>query len=160
MSPTYSVCQVHGYLEGEQYKCPICGRKAEVYSRITGYYRPVQNWNDGKSEEFKNRLVYNPETSVLTKTNKVVEEQEQEAVAVAKDILLFGTKTCPNCKTAKIILEKASVPYIFVDADENKEVTNAYGVKKAPTLLVPSENGYEKYDNISLIKKYAESIIK
>ena len=160
MSPTYSVCQVHGYLEGEQYKCPICGRKAEVYSRITGYYRPVQNWNDGKSEEFKNRLVYNPETSVLTKTNKVVEEQEQEVVAVAKDILLFGTKTCPNCKTAKIILEKASVPYIFVDADENKEVTNAYGVKKAPTLLVPSENGYEKYDNISLIKKYAESIIK
>ena len=160
MSPTYSVCQVHGYLEGEQYKCPICGRKAEVYSRITGYYRPVQNWNDGKSEEFKNRLVYNPETSVLTKTNKVVEEQEQEVVAIAKDILLFGTKTCPNCKTAKIILEKASVPYIFVDADENKEVTNAYGVKKAPTLLVPSENGYEKYDNISLIKKYAESIIK
>ena len=160
MSPTYSVCQVHGYLEGEQYKCPICGRKAEVYSRITGYYRPVQNWNDGKSEEFKNRLVYNPETSVLTRTNKVVEEQEQEVAAVAKDILLFGTKTCPNCKTAKIILEKANVPYIFVDADENKEVTNAYGVKKAPTLLVPSENGYEKYDNISLIKKYAESIIK
>ena len=88
-------------------------------------------------------------------------EQErvvEEVNIVAKDILLFGTKTCPNCKTAKIILEKANVPYIFVDADDNKEVTNAYGVKKAPTLLVPTDNGYEKYDNISLIKKYTESL--
>ncbi|MBR2891914.1 MAG: ribonucleoside triphosphate reductase [Bacilli bacterium] len=160
MSPTYSVCQVHGYLEGEQYKCPICGRKAEVYSRITGYYRPVQNWNDGKSEEFKNRLNYVPETSVLTKKAEVVVEEVKEQTAVAKDILLFGTKTCPNCKTAKIILEKAGIAYIFVDADENKEVTNAYGVKKAPTLLVPTESGYEKYDNISFIKKFAEGYNK
>ena len=160
MSPTYSVCQVHGYLEGEQYKCPICGRKAEVYSRITGYYRPVQNWNDGKSEEFKNRLNYVPETSVLTKKEIEEEVNVQTQNLVAKDILLFGTKTCPNCKTAKIILEKANVAYIFVDADENKEVTNAYGVKKAPTLLVPTEIGYEKYDNISLIKKYAEGLAK
>ncbi|MBQ2230740.1 MAG: ribonucleoside triphosphate reductase, partial [Oscillospiraceae bacterium] len=58
MSPTYSVCADHGYLTGEQYVCPICGKKTEVYSRITGYYRPVQNWNDGKAQEFKDRKVY------------------------------------------------------------------------------------------------------
>jgi len=156
MSPTYSVCQVHGYLEGEQNKCPVCGRKTEVYSRITGYYRPIQNWNDGKIEEFKNRLEYVPETSKLTHTHK--EETIENPVApIAKDILLFGTKTCPNCKTAKIMLEKNHIPYVYVDADESKEVTTSYGVKKAPTLLVPNINGYDKYDNVSLIKKYIES---
>ena len=49
LSPTYSVCKDHGYISGEQFTCPICGNKTEVYSRITGYYRPVQNWNDGKT---------------------------------------------------------------------------------------------------------------
>ena len=58
LSPTYSVCPDHGYLSGEQYTCPHCGKKTEVYSRITGYYRPVQNWNDGKTQEFKDRKVY------------------------------------------------------------------------------------------------------
>ena len=59
MSPTYSVCRDHGYLTGEQFSCPICGCTTEVYSRITGYYRPVQNWNDGKAQEYKDRRVYN-----------------------------------------------------------------------------------------------------
>ena len=158
MSPTYSVCQVHGYLEGEQSKCPVCGRKTEVYSRITGYYRPVQNWNDGKLEEFKNRLEYVPEASHLSKRHHSEEVLSNPVAPIAKDILLFGTKTCPNCKTAKIILEKNHIPYIFVDADESKEVTTSYGVKKAPTLLVPNGNSYEKFDNVSLIKKYVESL--
>ena len=100
----------------------------------------------------------------MISSNHFISKRRKEVVQnqapVAKDILLFGTKTCPNCKTAKIILEKANIAYIFVDADENKEVTNAYGVKKAPTLLVPTEAGYEKFDNISLIKKFAESSAK
>jgi ribonucleoside-triphosphate reductase len=58
ISPTYSVCQNHGYIRGEQYNCPQCGNPTEVYSRITGYYRPVQNWNVGKQEEFRKRRVY------------------------------------------------------------------------------------------------------
>ena len=58
MSPTYSVCREHGYLTGEQFTCPVCGKKTEVYSRITGYYRPVQNWNDGKVQEYKDRREY------------------------------------------------------------------------------------------------------
>ena len=58
MSPTYSVCKDHGYLTGEQFTCPHCGNKTEVYSRITGYYRPVQNWNDGKAQEYRDRREY------------------------------------------------------------------------------------------------------
>ncbi len=58
LSPTYSICKNHGYITGEVYECPICGEKTEVYSRITGYYRPVQNWNDGKVQEFRQRKEY------------------------------------------------------------------------------------------------------
>ncbi len=58
LSPTYSICQAHGYLDGEQEICPVCGERTEVYSRITGYYRPVQNWNDGKTQEYANRKLY------------------------------------------------------------------------------------------------------
>lgn len=67
ISPTYSICQDHGYIDGEQYTCPHCGRKTEVYSRITGYYRPVQNWNDGKIQEFKDRKEYDIGHSVMKK---------------------------------------------------------------------------------------------
>ena len=58
LSPTYSICREHGYLSGEQPECPICHQKTEVYSRITGYYRPVQNWNDGKVQEYRQRKNY------------------------------------------------------------------------------------------------------
>ena len=58
ISPTYSVCPEHGYIKGEERKCPVCGHDTEVYSRITGYYRPVQNWNDGKIQEFADRKTY------------------------------------------------------------------------------------------------------
>ena len=158
MSPTYSVCKDHGYLEGEQYICPQCGQRTEVYSRITGYYRPVQNWNDGKSEEFKNRKTYIPETSVLS--HGVLSEEaviEQVIEASLEDITLFATKTCPNCKMAKMLLDKAGIKYKVVDAEENPDLTKKYNVHKAPTLLVPTEDGYESFENASNIKGYIES---
>ncbi|NJP41580.1 ribonucleoside triphosphate reductase [Oscillospiraceae bacterium HV4-5-C5C] len=65
LSPTYSVCSTHGYLSGEHWTCPHCGKPAEVYSRITGYYRPVKNWNDGKLQEFKDRQLYEVQTDSL-----------------------------------------------------------------------------------------------
>ncbi len=67
LSPTYSICPDHGYITGEHSKCPICGKQTEVYSRITGYYRPIQNWNSGKSQEFRDRKVYDISTSRLKK---------------------------------------------------------------------------------------------
>ena len=156
MSPTYSVCKEHGYLIGEQYVCPKCGSRTEVYSRITGYYRPIQNWNDGKSEEFLNRKTYNIKTSKLTHGIKD-EACEEEKPQTLQETLLFGTKTCPNCKMAKMLLEKAGVKYKWVDAEENVELTTQMGVKKAPTLLVPEDGEVKVFENASNIKGYIES---
>lgn len=171
LSPTYSICADHGYLEGEQYTCPICGRKTEVYSRITGYYRPVQNWNDGKIAEFKERKVYDIATSqyhgkeisefVCTDTAPMVAAtpKKENVTSINKnDILIFTTKTCPNCKMAKSMLEKAGIVYTVIDAEDNKDTTVSFGVKKAPTLLVPNGDGYDVYDNASKIKGYIESV--
>ncbi len=58
ITPTFSVCMNHGYLKGEHFKCPVCKKQAEVYSRIVGYFRPVQNWHIGKQEEFRQRKEY------------------------------------------------------------------------------------------------------
>jgi len=159
MSPTYSVCKEHGYLAGEQYVCPECGSKTEVYSRITGYYRPVQNWNDGKSEEFVNRKTYVIENSHLThgpEGPKCDNGCGCEAAPVGDDIMLFGTKTCPNCKMVKMLLEKAGIKYTWVDAEENADMTKKFNVKKAPTLLVRDGDKMVAYENASNIKGYIE----
>ncbi len=169
LSPTYSICADHGYISGEVYKCPICGKTTEVYSRITGYYRPVQNWNDGKLAEFKERKTYDIDNSSLKRTPvaedlfkldaKCDKKAEEKADAPKiEGLIIFATKTCPNCKMAKMMLDKAGIQYTVIDAEENKDMTVAYGVKKAPTLLVPNGNGYDVYDNASKIKGYIESI--
>jgi len=167
LSPTYSVCAEHGYLAGEQPKCPVCGNKTELYSRITGYYRPVQNWNDGKLEEFRNRKTYDIDRSHLRKEASAAEmtapaqaTSPQAKADGGEGILLFTTKTCPNCKMAKMILDKAGIKYSTVDAEDDKNITLSYGVKKAPTMLVPAIDGYDRYDNASFIKKFAEDYVR
>ena len=167
MSPTYSVCKDHGYLTGEQYTCPHCGQKTEVYSRITGYYRPVQNWNDGKAQEFKDRKVYDIGHSRLTHSGPVAvapeapaaeqpakPEPEKESKAVNARAILFVSATCPNCKLAISMLEKAGFLFKKVLATDNPELTNQYGVKQAPTLVVLGQNPGEftKYKGVSEIK--------
>ena len=162
ISPTYSVCKTHGYIQGEVYTCPECGEKTEVYSRITGYYRPVQNWNDGKSEEFKNRKTYDAENSVLKRDKTQAEactcECNETKVEAVKKTLLFTSPTCPNCKLVKQILAKENFEYEEVNAVENAELCKQYNIAKAPTLIVLDGNKYEKFDNASLIKGYVESL--
>ncbi len=160
ISPTYSVCKDHGYITGEVYKCPHCGQNTEVYSRITGYYRPVQNWNIGKTEEFKNRKEYVLAKSHLCRNGKEINvlEDKQESAPLIQEILLFGTKTCPNCKMAKMMLDKAQVKYVYIDAEEEVERTKKLGVSKAPTLLVPDKDGQiAYYENASNIKSFVEN---
>ena len=194
MSPTYSVCKDHGYLSGEQYTCPICGQKTEVYSRITGYYRPVQNWNDGKAQEFKDRKVYNIGRSHLTHTGpkpaftladaaieaagergccepaqplmKPETEARPEVVAVVTaipedaqatvpedaEVVLFKSPTCPNCKAAMALLDRAGVNYVAVNAADVRDLTARYGVKQAPTLVVRHGEEFEKFRGVSDIK--------
>ena len=227
MSPTYSVCKDHGCLTGEQFTCPICGQKTEVYSRITGYYRPVQNWNDGKAQEYKDRLVYNighshlshtgplpapadSEPAAQTENSPAAEQmtgqvraqqaapvqtaaaqtenenapaaqaapaQTENSAAAAQTenvpaaqaapaeeslqaasgltgstILLFKTPTCPNCKAAGALLDRAGVDYEPLNANEEKELVGRYGVKQAPTLVLIDNDGFVKFKGVSEIK--------
>ena len=169
LSPTYSICKDHGYIAGEHYTCPECGGKTEVYSRITGYYRPVQNWNDGKAQEFRDRKVYDLNHSHFhahthDQGDAPQNRTEEKAAAAGEDSgvpaapvkLLFTTKTCPNCAIAKQALEEAHIEYRVVDAQEHKDLAKKYHIMSAPTLVVIGEGGVEKLTNASNIRKYAE----
>lgn len=158
MSPTYSICRNHGYLSGEQFKCPYCGEEAEVYSRITGYYRPVKNWNDGKTQEFKERKVYDITNSHMRPRTQAAAQEAAKASAADSETktLLFTTKTCPNCRVATNSLEKAHISYEMIDAEENMDLVEKYGVMQAPTLIVVKDGQVTKLANASNIKNYAE----
>lgn len=162
MSPTYSICPDHGYLTGEQWKCPHCGKETEVYSRITGYYRPVKNWNAGKTQEFKQRKTYElkkgEEPHQFEEVCKCEEHNEVKTeTPKVNELLLFTSPTCPNCKVAKMLLDKEGIKYHQIDAYANKEMSEAYGIQNAPTLLVPEGDSFKVYDNASLIKGYIET---
>ncbi len=159
MSPTYSVCRDHGYLAGEHFKCPKCGADAEVYSRITGYYRPVKNWNDGKSQEYKERRTYDVANSVLTHTGPVdlgesICESVIDKPLLSDGVYLFASATCPNCKIAESLLSKAGVAYTKILAEENRELTESLGIKQAPTLVAVSGGEIEKYPTVVNVKKF------
>ncbi len=159
ISPTYSICKEHGYLAGEVYECPHCGKKTEVYSRITGYYRPIANWNEGKTKEYADRKEYVVKDLDLDSVKKVVKVNKDEVQiedASSDNVkYLFTTKTCPNCKAAKEMLKDENVE--IIDAEENIELTKKYGIMQAPTLVVIENGEVKKFANASNIKKYVES---
>lgn len=169
LSPTYSICREHGYLNGEQYTCPYCGKKTEVYSRITGYYRPVQNWNDGKIQEFKDRKVYDLGQSHLNKEEakgqrpqfrkpavKPAPAEAKQVVSAGKDKgwILFGTHTCPNCKMAVKELEKHGAAFTEIFAEEHPELAEKYQVESAPTLLVTQGDTLNKIEGFGPIRAF------
>jgi len=171
LSPTYSVCSEHGYIPGEHFACPTCEKTAEVYSRITGYYRPVQNWNAGKTQEYKNRMTYAVNTPApATQINASVAPpqiavadvpalvNEEVATKLADNsYLLFVTKTCPNCGPAKEALDQAGIPYTLIYAEEERTLTRQHGVSSAPTLVVISESSRESYVGSGKIASFAKS---
>ncbi len=174
LSPTYSICENHGYIAGEHFSCPHCGNTTEVYSRITGYYRPVRNWNDGKSSEFENRKTYEPEELFSINKNLLDEagvdlprvgtqtlgRANEVATATSKPdtdkLILVTTKTCPNCQAAKNYLNQAGIEYdvIFADEADGAEIAGQYNISAAPTLIVQSGEEAELYSNVSNIRAY------
>ena len=181
ISPTYSVCKDHGYIAGEVYECPHCHKPTEVYSRITGYYRPVQNWNAGKTQEFKERKTYNINTSVLKhkgvlkeenatsltssiknddikKSNEVKLETEKNEVTNENTFKLFVTSTCSNCKMVEEILKEKDISFIEIDANENQDLVNKYNIMSAPTLIVNNNGKEEAITSLSNIVDYIDNI--
>lgn len=147
LSPTYSICKNHGYINGDVRKCDICGEETEVYSRITGYYRPVKNWNDGKAKEYKMRKVYQKQEE----RNKVIKKDKDN---LKEGLYLFGTKTCPKCKVMIKLLEKGNIKYTYIDAEEESELSKSLKITKAPTLVEVKNNKQTITDNFSDIKKF------
>lgn len=158
ISPTYSICKNDGYIAGEHYVCPHCNETTEVYSRITGYYRPVQNWNAGKSQEFVERKNYDMGHSILSGKDALAKKQEKHEIntVIGKEgkHLLFTTKTCPNCKLAYRMLDHAKIDYEIIDAQEHEDLVQRYGVMQAPTLVVIDHDTSTVYANASNIQKY------
>ena len=167
LSPTYSICKKHGYLAGEQYTCPECGAPTEVYSRITGYYRPVQNWNDGKAQEFKERKLYDLSHSKLKVGHKPVTAasarpaaQPDAAGAANARVLLFTTSSCPKCKVAGGMLDAAQLPFerIVADADDaGRALARRFGIQQAPTLVVERGDRVDVYGGVAAIKQYIDA---
>ena len=166
MSPTYSVCHDHGYITGEHFTCPKCGKDTEVWSRITGYYRPVQNWNDGKVQEFKDRKEYNIGHSHFTggihrheaccgdgTVAHGMQPEEVGTVSAAHTAQLFTRTTCPNCRVTEKMLDKAGFAYENLTAEEHPELCREYGIKGAPTLVLSDGVHFEKYYGVAEIKK-------
>ena len=161
MSPTYSICAEHGYLSGEQYVCPHCGAKTEVYSRITGYYRPVQNWNEGKTQEFKERKLYVVgDATKLPNTCRVkaVQEETADTCGLSDGVYLFTTKTCPNCKLVKRYLEIVGMAYEEIDAEEQAQLAVDLGIRQAPTLVVTQEGQMQRFDGAGEIKQFLDNV--
>ncbi|BAK98247.1 anaerobic ribonucleoside-triphosphate reductase [Oscillibacter valericigenes Sjm18-20] len=178
LSPTYSICAEHGYIAGEHFTCPKCGKSAEVYSRITGYYRPVQNWNDGKTQEYKDRKLYDPCTAQAAGQRSDFRERNEalpsvkssplpplapdstaQAIRDAVDeLFLFTTKTCPNCKTAREGLERAGLVYTLMDVSEHLDLVRKYHIMQAPTLLVRRGSQLEIVASAPSICKFATTL--
>ena len=167
LSPTYSVCKDDGYIAGEHWKCPKCGGETEVYSRITGYYRPVKNWNAGKAQEYKDRRTYAVEASIPHTAETLVKETPKAVTAEEKketpeengsrELLLFTTKTCPNCRMIKDQLNKRGISYTVIDAEENVELTKKYDIMQAPTLVALSKGDPAIYANASNILRFMQT---
>ena len=160
ISPTYSICEDHGYITGEEYTCPICGKKTEVWSRITGYYRPISNWNDGKVQEFKDRKEYRLTDSVVEKANGLKEEYnlrgfephivepnkvesnkvephivESPKVETSNIIRVYVQDHCPKCKGAVQRLRLKGVEFEVVNCMENKQEAIDLGLTQTPTII-------------------------
>ena len=175
LSPTYSVCAEHGYIPGEHFSCPTCGKPAEVYSRITGYYRPVRNWNDGKVSEFKNRKTYDPATigkadslpapacqlrgsAEKAETPAAPAPSKAAAPIAGAGAILLTTKTCPNCRMAKRMLSDAGIPFRLVYAEEKDGagLARAYDISAVPTLLAKENDAVHLYYNVNHIRQFIQ----
>ena len=156
MSPTYSVCKNHGYITGEVFVCPDCGQKTEVYSRITGYYRPIQNWNDGKTQEYNDRREYNIQNSHLCHCGPMIQKVDpssyQDEAATEEKIVVSDTEAgiptmyvkdhCPKCKGAEQKFKLAKIEYRVVNCSQDMDLARELNIQQTPTIIDPDGTRY------------------
>lgn len=169
LSPTYSVCSDHGYIAGEVNSCPHCGKKTEIYSRITGYYRPVSNWNDGKAQEFADRNTYNMTKAFSDIARGNIKSHAQASkdtvsddvsVTVGDTLVILSTEDCPKCKMAKSLMDKKGMAYTnLMDSDEEgKALAIKYGLMSAPVLFVPKDGEYSVIADFNDVINYIKAV--
>lgn len=165
LSPVYSTCDNHGYLEGEQKTCPFCGRTTEVYSRITGYYRTVSNWNNGKASEFKERKPYGIKSSFDARKKEIDLNQETTDTpaldGASPDAIwyLFKTHHCPQCKMLSDmhVMDPFPVQEIFAEDAENQALVEQLGIQSAPTLVIIDHGIVTTYTGVSNILEFIKN---
>ena len=141
ITPTFSICETHGRIAGEHFACPQCGKEAEVYSRIVGYYRPVQNWNKGKKAEFSDRHEYSVELSLMHDGNSVIPELKVKP----QSFMFFYSDTCPKCPPVKNFVKELKLEGNFIN------VFDPAGMKLAEELEIrnlPSVVFFDKSKNV------------
>ena len=166
MSPTYSVCRKHGYLSGEVKECPVCGDKTEIYSRITGYYRPINNWNDGKSKEYEMRKEYvldgNKECKCTEEAHKeACEDIEESAKKAINEIREESAKETSNIYSINTIAKENEEPkQIEIGEIAVKECASSiespkgyllFGTKRCPNCEIAKAKLNEKHVNYEFI---------
>ena len=142
ISPTFTVCKNHGMMPGEHAKCPKCNEDTEVYSRITGYYRPVRNWNKGKQSEYKKRKEYSFSASIQSDKCKALElknEAWSDKVEVTEGLTFkfFFSDNCTKCPPVKEYIKTLGLNGEFVNAysPEGMEDAQTYGVRSLPSVV-------------------------
>ncbi len=163
ITPTFSVCPSHGYLIGEHPTCPEpeCGQTTEVYSRIVGYFRPVQNWNVGKKQEFKDRITYKPTMEITDKSPEIPLNIETETPSANKfsKILVFTQKSCPRCPSMKQYLQintNGDLEEIDAGTEEGLKIAKNYGIMSTPTVVfLDNDNSViGKVTSLTEVKKW------
>ncbi len=177
ISPTYSVCSEHGYIAGGHAVCPVCGKETEIYSRITGYYRPIKNWNDGKVSEFENRRTYEPaEMQGLDALQKEEaagsvreagpklgirpERKEKDSGKQDVHITVLSTHTCPKCKMTKAMLDEKDIAYrsLFAEDEEGSALALENHIYAVPALFVEQDGEKRILNDMGEIQRFIGSL--
>lgn len=159
ISPTYSICPEHGYLDGEVKVCPKCGKPTEVWSRITGYYRPIKNWNEGKAAEYDNRKEYVVKYSRKAAESESVQTEMpvaevagyQRDFEIPEGITLLVRDNCPKCERVESVLDGKGVGYTVLNAEKDelgRKIAERFDVMAAPFLIQPDGTLTRNFDDV------------
>jgi ribonucleoside-triphosphate reductase len=149
----------HEIAELEKELAQATGSRAEVYSRIVGYYRSVKNWNTGKREEYSDRLLFKPTAAESAVDGIHAEPKEDTICAEAiQSMVLLSRDRCPNCPPVRKALEEADLDFEELSADtlEGMAFASRYDILSTPTLICLDDDETElvRFSTATQIRKF------